>query len=98
MKLATWIRALFGDHRDSPVVALLKEALAKSEKERDYFRERAERLELMLLPERTARPVRVPGNRAPIGQRTWAQVQAEHAEKLKKEAEAEKQKKDAQTN
>lgn len=61
-------------------------------KERDYFRSRSERLELRLIPEPSVRPVRPPMNSAPIGRKNWAQVQAEHAEKIKKELAEEAQK------
>jgi len=59
---------------------------AEAQKERDYFRGRAERLELRLLPDPV--PRNVPrGTQEPVGRKNWKQVQQDHAEKLAKEAE-----------
>jgi hypothetical protein len=75
----------------------LKTALDKAEKERDYFRARADRIELELLGRRTpatpGQPRRIV-NTGPIGRTRWQQVQAEaaarNAELDRQEAEARK--------
>jgi hypothetical protein len=85
------IADLFGPGPRALYEIVLKDQLAKTERERDYFRTRAERLELRLIPEPIQRPVR-PSNAVPVGRKTWAQVQAEHAEKIKQEVAEEAQK------
>lgn len=85
---------LFGSRR----IEDLKAELAEARKERDYFRGRADRLELMLLSPLVQKPI---GPRAaldprPIGRKPWIQVQAEELQKqedaFKKEQEAKKAK------
>ncbi len=89
--LRQWLTDLLGPSPRDLYVQQLKEQLAKTEKQVDYFRTRAERLELRLIPEVQARPVR-PVNAQPVGRKTWAQVQADNAERIKKELEVEAQK------
>lgn len=86
------ITDLFGPSPRALYEIVLKEQLAETKKERDYFRTRAERLELRLIPETVQRPVRPPTNSTPVGRKTWAQVQADHAERIKKELAEEAQK------
>ena len=90
--LRQWLTDLLGPSPRELYVQQLKEQLAKSEHLADYFRTRAERLELRLIPEVQARPVR-PVNAQPVGRKSWAQVQAENQERIKKELEEEAQRK-----
>lgn len=93
-RIREFFSVLFGSRR----IEDLKDALAKTEKERDYFRGRADRLELMLLgtPRLGAerRPVSVTRETTPIGRKFWPQVQAEYIleqqEKAAKEEAAKK--------
>jgi hypothetical protein len=74
--------------------------LAKIEAERDYFRQRMERFELLLHPGLEPRDPKAP--KAPVNvvtgprRKTWAQIQAEHAteefdpDKVKADAEKDK--------
>lgn len=71
------------------LVHRLEADIAEARQDRDYFRARAERLELLLIPNRQA-PVR-PSNLAPIGRPSWNDVQAEHNRKLEEEAKAKKE-------
>jgi hypothetical protein len=71
----------------------LREDLAELRADRDYFKGRAERLELMLLE--AQRPVRF--NTAPpgtplVGRKSWSQIQAEAYQKIAEEEKAEKEK------
>lgn len=91
--LRQFIADLFGPGPRTLYELVLKEQLAKAEKERDYFRTRAERLELRLIPEPVQHPIRPPSNTTAVPRKTWAQVQAEHAEKIKQELAEEAQKK-----
>ena len=64
------------------------EALAKAEKERDYFRGKCDRFELLLL---TPRPTpttvtRRPGPTPVVGRKTWAQIQLEDLQRQEEEA------------
>ena len=86
------ITDLFGPSPRALYESALKDQLVNVTKERDYFRTRSERLELRLIPEPAMRPIRPPANSTPIGRKTWAQVQAEHAERIKKELAEEAQK------
>lgn len=83
-----FFRTLFGSLR----VEELKESLAKTEKERDYFRQRADRLELMLLP--IARPAAErKSNAVPVPHRkSWAQIVMENQAEINRKAEAKKAK------
>lgn len=83
-----FIDALFPNR----IVIQLRSDLADAKRERDYFRQRAERLELRLIPETVVRPVRPPANASPVGRKTWLQVQAENQEKIKREISEEAQK------
>ena len=93
--IADRIRAFIDSLLPNRVVLLLRAELAEARKERDYFRGRCERLELMLVPNPAPRIVRQPAGTQPVGRKTWAQVQAENADRITKEIEAEKQKKEA---
>jgi hypothetical protein len=73
----------------------LKEQLAKTEKERDYFRQRAERLELVVLGRATPPAAREPKREIDLkglGRKSWQQVQVDH---LKHNAELDQQEKAA---
>ena len=75
---------LFGSRR----VELLERELIEARKERDYFKGRCDRLELMLLTPRTPANI-LPRNQAnpqAVGRKTWAQVQREDFERQMKEA------------
>ena len=64
-------------------ISEMKASLANLEKERDYFRQRAERLELLL--RREAPPVDRPRrvvDFSSVNRKSWAQVQADHARKM----------------
>jgi hypothetical protein len=100
MTFASCIRQFFVDlfgHRTSTLyVNELKERLAKAEETLDYFRDKADRLELRLIPPPVVRGARSPADLKPVGRKTWAQVQAEHGETLKKQADDEAAAKAAQ--
>lgn len=100
MTFASRVRQFFVDlfgHRTSTLyVNELKERLAKSEGMTDYFRDKADRLELRLIPPPVVRGARAPQDMKPVGRKTWAQVQREHAEELKKQEQAEAEAKAAQ--
>ena len=89
-RIREFFATLFGSRR----IEDLKQALAKTEKERDYFRARADRLELMLLqgPKVPApaerRPAGSPTN-LPVGRKFWPQVVADWNAQQKIEAEQE---------
>ena len=86
---------LFGHRTQTLYIAQLKERLAKSEAMTDYFRDKADRLELRLIPPPVVRGIRSPQDMKPVGRKNWKQVQADHAEELRKQAEAEEQAKAA---
>ena len=67
---------------DAAEVLLLSRMLTEAQKERDYFRNRAERLELRLLPEAQQKPERK-GKPVMVGRPSWEAVQREHNAKLK---------------
>lgn len=67
----------------------LESDLAEARKERDYFRARADRLELLLIPDRRA-PLR-PANLTPVPRPSWGAVEAAHAQKLAEEAKSKKE-------
>ncbi len=74
----------------------LKESLAKVEKERDYFRARADRLELMLIPQRRPAAPERPRNTQPVPMRkNWAQVVLENAAEIERKAQQAKEKEGA---
>jgi len=85
------------DYETMARISDLKLALEKSEKMTDYFRARADRIELELLGRRTAatpgQPRRLVST-TPIGRTRWSQVQAaaaaRNAELDRQEAEAKK--------
>ncbi len=87
---------LFGNRTSTLYVNELKERLANAEHLADYFRDRADRLELRLIPPPVVRGVRSPADMKPVARKTWAQVQAEHADKLKQQADDEAAAKAAQ--
>lgn len=87
---------LFGYRTSTLYTQQLKERLAKSEAMTDYFRDKADRLELRLIPPPVVRGPRSPEDMKPVGRKNWKQVQAEHAEELKRQAEAEAQAKAVQ--
>jgi hypothetical protein len=65
---------LFGSRR----IEDLKEQLAKTEQERDYFRGKADRLEVLLTAPRTVAPTeRRPPILKAVRPHTWEQVRAE---------------------
>lgn len=69
--------------------------IQRLERERDYFRGRAERLELRLLPDPVARDKKI-NTGEPIrmgGRKTWAQVQRENAENIRRANEEAEHKK-----
>ena len=70
--------------------AELADRLAKVEKERDYFRGKCDRFELLLLTPRQSTPTvaRRPGAPGPaiVGRKTWAQVQLEDLKRQEEEA------------
>lgn len=73
----------------------LEADLAEARKERDYFRARADRLELALLPKpvenpRGARPAQLP---PPVGRRTWEDLVLENNRKAEQIAQGEREKK-----
>ena len=72
----------------------LREDLAELRDDRDYFKGRCERLELMLLEAQRPMPrVQTPIGVAPMGRKTWSQIQAEAYQKIAEEEKAEKEKK-----
>ena len=86
VRIRAWIRGLFASRYSMQLEA----DLAEAKRERDYFKGRAERLELMLMPNRNPivaadKPVLHPARR------TWAQVQEDHARQM---AEAQSEKKE----
>jgi len=91
MNLAQRIRELFSILFGSRRVEELHARIADLTAERDRANARASRYELILLTPREPRPTipRRPGTQESVGRKTWAQVQAEHLEKQRKEAEAE---------
>lgn len=79
------IISLFG----SRLVVELRAEIEDLKTQRDYFRTRAERLELIVLAPKMKEPV-VPRIEAQVvtGRKTWKQIQEEHAEQHKREMEA----------
>jgi hypothetical protein len=67
----------------SKLVLQLRADLEEARHERDYFRGKVDRLEMVLmrLPEPVSRPRTVPANVEPVGRKSWAQVQEEWLEK-----------------
>lgn len=86
-QIRDFFSTLFGSRR----VELLREELTEARKERDYFRARAERFELMLLTPREPKNImpRNPNDKQPVGRKPWAQVMREDYERQMKEAAAE---------
>lgn len=82
------------DKRSGMAYQVLEAQLAERTKERDYFRGRAERLELRILPDPIVREKKVNTGQAPgiAPRKRWAEVQAEASEKLRQELAAEKEK------
>lgn len=80
---------LFGHRTQTLYVNELKERVAKSEAMTDYFRDKADRLELRLIPPPVVRGIRSLQDMKPVGRKSWNQVQAEHAEKIRQQEEAE---------
>ena len=66
-------RGLENEQRNS------RERIAALERERDYFRGRAERLELRLFPDPASKPKREPPKEVPGRAQRWVEVQQEHA-------------------
>lgn len=79
-----WIRGLIG----SRYAMHLEAELSEMRTERDYFKGRAERLELMLLPKRQVEST-MPASVANVGPKSWIQVQQEWDEQQQAEIAAE---------
>jgi hypothetical protein len=98
-ELARLNRALAKQEKDSEAL------LAEARRERDYFRGKCDRFELLLLTPKPTAPIvpRRPGMPGPVVQRTgrWLQVQlddlAKQDEELRKKAEADAQRAAAET-
>lgn len=71
----------------SKIVIQLRADLQEARHERDYFRGKVDRLEMVLmhLPEPVARPRALPANVEPVGRKSWAQIQQDWQEKQIKE-------------
>jgi uncharacterized small protein (DUF1192 family) len=81
-------------------IQLLQNTLAKTEAQRDYFRQRADRLELILIQPKTPQRVRERPRVMDIGgvgRKPWSQVVADHVAKNKKLDEEEAQRKAAES-
>jgi len=81
-------RAFFHGSCDR-TIQLLERELAEARKERDYFKGRADRIELMLMPNPVIREkiARV-GTPFTAGRKTWEQILEEHQKKLAAEEAA----------
>jgi hypothetical protein len=78
-RIRDWLRSLFATRYSMQLEA----DLAEARRERDYFKGRAERLELMLLPGRN--PVTVRAAVQPLqnmGRKNWAQIEQENAKRM----------------
>lgn len=86
VRLRQFLHGLFG----SRYVMQLEQDVAEVKRERDYFKGRAERLELMLLPNHNpiARQAVQTKLQAPM-RKTWAQIEAENAKELAETAKKE---------
>ena len=71
----------------SKLVLQLRADLDEARHERDYFRGKVDRLEMVLmrLPEPAPMRKAVPANVEPVGRKSWAQVQEEWLEKQREE-------------
>lgn len=89
VQVREWIRGLIG----SRYAMHLEAELAEMRSERDYFKGRAERLELMLLPKRQELSATGVGA-ASVGPKSWIQVQQEWQEQQQAEIAAESNEKE----
>lgn len=89
LSIAQRIRSFLHELFASRYSGELEREIEDLKRERDYFRGRAERLELRLMPSQS--PAVIPSNFRPVGRKTFAQVQEEHARKLQEEANQEKE-------
>lgn len=96
MTLASRVRNFFDTLFPSHIVLQLRADLEDARRERDYFRDKADRLELRLIPPPVVRGIRSPEDMKPVGRKNWKQVQADHAKELRKQEEAEAQAKAVQ--
>jgi len=90
-RIVAFLESLFGVSTRNLYIEQLKSDLDECRHVRDYFRSRCDRLELLLLPNQVQRE-RKPIDVRPSGRKSWAQVQQENSEKIKKEIEAEQAK------
>lgn len=83
-KIRSAIETLFVSH----LVLQLRADLEEMQRQRDYFKARADRLELILLAPKTERPKSTapPANTSPVGKKRWIQVQLEDRQRQLKEA------------
>lgn len=83
--IATRIRAFFDALLPYRAVNQMRCQIEDLKRERDYFRARSDRLELMLLApfnKRLEQPIQGPkANQRPVGRKTWEQVKREYMEK-----------------
>ena len=83
-QIRDWLRGLLG----SRYAMHLEAELDEMRSERDYFKGRAERLELMLLPKRQEQSA-ASVSAASVGPKSWLQVQQEWDEQQQAEQAAE---------
>ena len=76
VRIRAWLRGLFATRYSMQLEA----DLAEMKRERDYFKGRAERLELMLMPNRN--PIAAVKPELHPARKTWAQVQEDHARQM----------------
>jgi hypothetical protein len=97
MKYAIAIREFFAALFGSKLVVQLRTDLEEARRERDYFRGRNERLELMILPQRTTPQTKRtdwrrdnPGGVTQVGGRkSWAMIEHENTLRINAEIAAE---------
>lgn len=84
------IRDWFDTLLTGRLVKQLRDDLTEARHERDFFKGRAERLELMLWEAKRIQPIaaRAPANLKAVGRKSWEEVQQEFVETQRKEAEA----------
>lgn len=78
-----WFDTLFTGR----LVKQLRDDLTEARHERDFFKGRAERLELMLWEAKRIQPIaaRAPANLKAVGHKSWEQVQQEFLDKQREE-------------
>ena len=104
MSVAQRIREFLETLFTSRLVVELRAELAEARKDRDYFRGRAERLELIMQTPRQQRvtldvpsPERKHRTGTVGGFKSWNQVQREHKQKIDEQVKAEALKKQAES-